>query len=130
MNVERQAPRAGEANATAAEWHRIEPAAAAAHLESDVTRGIGDAEAAARLERFGANLLEEQVFRSPWRLLWDQVSSTLVVVLLAAASISFAVGILKDAITILAIVVLNAVLGFIQEYRAERAMAALRKLAV
>ena len=130
MTVQRQDPHAVEAKAVTAEWHRIDPSAAAARLESDVTRGIGDAEAVARLERFGANVLEERVSRSPWRLLGDQVSSTLVVVLLVAASVSFAVGSLKDAVAILAIVVLNAVLGFTQEYRAERSMAALRKLAV
>jgi Ca2+-transporting ATPase len=108
----------------------MEPAAVAAQLESDLTGGISDVEAAARLERLGPNRLKEQGTRSPWHLLWDQVSSTLVVVLLVAAAVSFAVGSPKDAVAILAIVVLNAVLGFIQEYRAERAMAALRKLAV
>jgi len=130
MTVQRQSRPSSAARALTAEWHRIEPAAVAAQLESDVTRGIDDSEALARLDRFGANVLEERVSRSPWLLLWDQMSSALVVILLVAASVSFAVGSLKDTVAILAIVVLNALLGFFQEYRAERAMAALRKLAV
>ncbi len=68
--------------------------------------------------------------RSPWQLLAGQLSSTLVLVLVGAAALSFAVGSAKDALAILGIVVLNATLGFLQEYRAERVVAALRRLAV
>ncbi len=111
-------------------WHRLDPAAAAALLESDPVRGLGHAEAVARRSRFGENALVERGGRSPWSLLWDQFASTLVVVLLVAAAVAAVVGSLKDAIAILAIVLLNAILGFVQEFRAERAMAALRRLSV
>ncbi len=87
-------------------------------------------EARRRLVELGPNELTERSARNPWTILWDQLSATMVLVLLAAAAISFALSDAKDAIAILAIVVLNAVLGFVQEYRAEKAMAALKKLAV
>jgi P-type Ca2+ transporter type 2C len=111
-------------------WPRLEPQAAAALLQSDLGRGLDLVEASVRRARFGANALEEKQARSPWRLLWEQLASTLVVVLLVGAAVSAVVGSLKDAIAILAIVALNAALGFVQEHRAERAMAALRQLAV
>jgi len=105
------APSAGTAKTTTTLWHRLEASAAAALLESDLTRGLGQAEAIGRHARFGVNALVERGGRSPWRLLWDQLASTLVVVLLIAAAVSAVVGSLKDAIAILAIVLLNAALG-------------------
>jgi len=119
-----------EAKPAATDWPRLDPSAAATVLESDLDRGLDQAEAAARRGRFGDNALVEARGRSPWRLLWDQLASTLVVVLLVGAAVSAVVGSLKDSVAILAIVALNAALGFIQEHRAERAMAALRRLAV
>ena len=111
-------------------WHRIDAAEAAALLTTDLESGLAQADATARRERFGVNALEERGVRSPWHLIRDQLASTLVLVLVTAAAISFIAGSWKDPIAILAIVILNASLGFFQEYRAERAMAALRRLAV
>jgi Ca2+-transporting ATPase len=102
---------------------------ALARLESS-ERGLTTAEAAARLARYGPNELPQQRQKSPWHILWEQLSATMVVILLVAAAVSVAVGDEKDAIVILVIVVLNALLGFVQEYRAERAIAALQRLAV
>jgi Ca2+-transporting ATPase len=92
--------------------------------------GLSQAEAARRLAEYGPNELIERGLKSPWRILWEQLTAIMVVILIIAAVVSLALGDYKDAIAILAIVVLNAVLGFTQEYRAERAMAALKKLAV
>jgi P-type Ca2+ transporter type 2C len=120
----------GEATPASVSWYRLGPSAAAVLLESDLLRGLDHVEAVARQARFGENTLKERGGRSSWRLLSDQFASTLVIVLLIAAAVSVVVGSLKDAIAILAIVLLNGALGFIQEFRAERAIAALRRLAV
>ncbi|MBN1607900.1 MAG: cation-translocating P-type ATPase [Polyangiaceae bacterium] len=111
-------------------WERFDASAVAQQLDTDLVRGIGRSEATLRRARFGDNVLAERRGRSTLRLLWDQFTSTLVVVLILAAMVSAIVGSLKDTVAILAIVVLNAVLGFVQEARAERAILALKKLAV
>ncbi len=112
------------------DWYRLEVADVLARLESDPERGLSQAEAQRRLAECGPNELVERGLKSPWRILWEQLTAVMVVILIVAAVISLALGDYKDAIAIMAIVVLNAVLGFVQEYRAEKAMAALKKLAV
>ena len=99
-------------------------------LNTDVARGLDEAEAARRLALYGANELIERGRKSPWRILWQQLTSSMVIILLVAAAVSALLGDWEDAIVILAIVVLNTVLGFNQEYRAERAIAALKQLTV
>jgi Ca2+-transporting ATPase len=74
--------------------------------------------------------LPEQRRQSAWRIVWEQLTSTMVVILIAAAVLSAFLGDYKDTVAIMAIVMLNALLGFQQEYRAEKAMAALHDLAV
>ncbi len=99
------------------------------HWGSHAKQGLSEELAAERFEEYGPNLLEEVVGVSPWRQFAGQFSEFIVLVLIAAAVLS---GILQewmDAIAILVIVVLNAILGFIQEYRAERALEALKKMA-
>ena len=83
-----------------------------------------------RLAQYGPNELAERDRKSVWRMLWEQLSATLVVVLIVAAVVSAALGDFTDAVAILAIVVLNTVLGLFHEQRAERAMAMLKRLAV
>ena len=111
-------------------WYRLEVEAAAAVLECDLDCGLDHRDAVARGARFGRNAIAERGVKSPWKLLAAQVSSTLVLVLVIAAAVSIAAGSRKDALAIIAIVILNGALAFVQEYRAERAMAALRRLAV
>ena len=111
-------------------WHRLAPADAARELATDPARGLTAADAARRLLEHGPNALVERAVKGPWSIARDQLTSTMVVVLMAAAGISALVGDLVDAAAILAIVILNAVLGFSQEYRAERSMAALQRMAV
>ena len=112
------------------EPHQLSAEELPQRLQVDPAQGLLTEEAQRRLAEQGPNELTERSTRTPWAILWDQLSATMVLVLLAAAAISFALRDAKDAIAILAIVVLNAALGFVQEYRAEKAMAALKKLAV
>ncbi len=110
-------------------WHTLDKEQVLAQLDAS-PEGLSAAEAARRLERYGRNELEERGLRSPWAVLAGQFTEAMVLVLLAAAAVSLAVGEITDAIMVLIIVLLNALLGFTQEYRAERAMAALKKLSV
>ncbi|HSR32178.1 MAG TPA: HAD-IC family P-type ATPase, partial [Anaerolineae bacterium] len=113
-----------------ADWYRKELGEVVSLLGTDVQAGLASAEAERRLAEHGPNELVERGLKSPWRILWEQLTGLMVVILIVAAVVSGALGDWKDAIAILAIVVLNAVLGFSQEFRAEKAMAALKQLAV
>ena len=110
-------------------WHGMSIEEVQAHLETDLNIGLAHEEASRRQARHGLNTIREAQPNSPWRILASQFTDFMIVVLLAAAVIAALLGEPEDTIAILVIVVLNALLGFIQEYRAERALAALRKLA-
>ena len=92
--------------------------------------GLSSVEVRERLVKFGKNELSEKNKRSPWKILLTQLSSVMIIILIAAAVITAFIGEVRDTIVILAIVALNTILGFSQEYRAEKAMAALKKLSV
>jgi Ca2+-transporting ATPase len=91
--------------------------------------GISHAEAKQRLTEFGPNELQEKKKRSVLFMLLDQFKDFMILVLIGAAIISGIIGELADTLVIVAIVVINAIIGFIQEYRAEKAMEALKKMA-
>ncbi|MGC8923801.1 MAG: cation-translocating P-type ATPase [Candidatus Micrarchaeia archaeon] len=93
-------------------------------------QGLSDAEASKRLKEHGPNILEIAEEISPIKIFIDQFRSLFVLVLLAAAIISFAINETLDSIAIFAILILNSILGFIQEYRASKAIEALRKISV
>jgi Ca2+-transporting ATPase len=112
------------------EWYQLETDQVIEKLQTDSQNGLSDEEARNRLEKYGLNELVEKGGRSPWLILWDQMKELMVVVLLVAAIVSLLLGEYSDAIIILAIVILNAAIGFSQEYRAELAIAALKKLSV
>lgn len=90
--------------------------------------GLTDEEATKRLMEYGANELERAERISPLRILGRQFTSVLMIILLAATLLSVLVGEVIDAITIIAIVAAAAILGFTQEYRAERAIEALKRM--
>ncbi len=92
--------------------------------------GLSTSEVTDRRKTYGVNELQERAGKSPWRMLWEQFTQMMVLILIAAAVVSAFLGKETETVAIGAIVVLFAVLGFIQEYRAERAMAALKKMAV
>lgn len=99
------------------------------YWRTDPEQGLTDDAAEQRLEEFGPNRLEEVGRVSPWRQFASQFTEFIVLVLIGAAFISGVLQEWMDAIAILVIVVLNAILGFVQEYRAERALEALKKMA-
>jgi P-type Ca2+ transporter type 2C len=99
-------------------------------LNTNINNGLTSAEATKRLEENGPNELVEQGVKSPWLILWEQLTATMVIILIFAAVVSAMLADYKDAIAIMAIVVLNALLGLSQELKAEKAIAALKKLAV
>ncbi|MCS7261439.1 MAG: HAD-IC family P-type ATPase, partial [Anaerolineae bacterium] len=112
------------------DWHRLGVSDVLAHFRTDPENGLTQAEAERRLQEHGPNELIERGMKSPWLILWEQLTALMVLILIVAAVVSAALGDYKDAAAIGAIIVLNAVLGFIQEYRAEKAILALKKMAV
>ncbi len=91
--------------------------------------GLSADEARKRLEEHGPNVISEAKKKGPFMMFLDQFRDFMILVLIAAAAISGVVGEFSDSIAIIIIVIVNAVLGFIQEYRAEKAIAALKKMA-
>jgi Ca2+-transporting ATPase len=97
-------------------------------LGTDINKGLSSEEVTSRQDKYGPNQLAEKKGRSAIALILDQFKDFMIWVLIGAALVS---GFLKewvDAIAIICIVILNSILGFIQEYRAEKSLAALRKL--
>lgn len=112
------------------DWHKLDPQQAIRQFNSHLQTGLTAAEAARRLVEYGPNELVERGTKSPWAILLEQFTGIMVVILMISAVVSLILGESIDALVILIIVVLNAILGFTQEYRAEQAMAALKRMAV
>jgi len=111
-------------------WHTRQVTEVLNELNTDADNGLNNAEASNRLKKYGTNELIERTRKKPLIILLEQFTSTLVVILIIAAIISGFLGKPTETFAILAIVLLFAILSFIQEYRAEKAMAALKKLTV
>ncbi|MGH7251277.1 MAG: HAD-IC family P-type ATPase, partial [Nitrospiraceae bacterium] len=109
-------------------WHSLTPEALAQELQATLKVGLTEHEAARRLGLYGHNELPEVPPSSPLTLFLRQFSSLVIWVLIGAAVISGLLADWVDTAAILAIVFLNALLGFVQEFRAERSLAALKKL--
>lgn len=112
------------------QWYRLDAADAIDKLGTDVDRGLNAEEIHQRHIEYGFNELIERDLKSPWLVLWEQLTATMVSILIGSAAISGLLGDFQEAIAIIAIVIFNAFLGFRQEYQAERSLAALKKLAV
>ncbi len=110
-------------------WHSMSLDEAAQALGTDASKGLSPEEAAKRLEEHGSNELAERPRPGFWELLLGQFNNFVVIILLVAAVISLLLGEYIEASAILAIVVLNSILGVVQESKAEEALAALKKMA-
>ncbi|HET9431675.1 MAG TPA: HAD-IC family P-type ATPase, partial [Chitinophagaceae bacterium] len=110
-------------------WHKTPANEVIKELESD-QKGLTESIARQRLSQYGRNELETKKKISPLFIFFRQFKSVMILVLVVAAIIAGFVGDLPDTIVIVVIIILNAVAGFLQEYRAEKAMDALQKMAV
>ncbi|HEX8847734.1 MAG TPA: calcium-translocating P-type ATPase, SERCA-type [Pyrinomonadaceae bacterium] len=109
-------------------WHTLTVSSTFERLKS-TPRGLTETEAARRLSDYGPNELESLHRISPWEILFEQFKNVLIVILLFATALSFFLGHVVEAIAITIILLFAVLLGFIQEYRAERAIEALRQMA-
>jgi magnesium-transporting ATPase (P-type) len=108
-------------------WHAAGAEDVLARLASH-PHGLSTGEAERRLDRYGPNRLTKQEGPSAWAVLLRQLASPLIYALLLSAAVAFALGDVPDGAVVLGVVVLNAVIGFVQEYRAGRAIQALARL--
>ncbi|QDT29401.1 Calcium-transporting ATPase 1 [Gimesia panareensis] len=117
-----------QADNSPATWYQLDIETIADRLQSP-EQGLTHTEVETRRAEVGLNELVEKQRKSVWMMFLDQFKDFMILVLIAAAVISGIIGEPADTIAITVIVLLNAILGFVQEYRAEKAMAALKKMA-
>src|SRR5512136_3450310 len=110
------------------QWHALDVHEALEALESDASRGLTDGEVARRVAEYGPNEIRKEDRVSPWTIFLGQFKNVLIIILLVATVLSAVVGEVFDAALIFVIVLFCALLGFVQEYRAERALEALKKM--
>jgi Ca2+-transporting ATPase len=109
-------------------WHQLTVDEVIAHAGSSYG-GLNAAEAKERIVKYGPNAIQQKKKQPAWMLFLNQFKDFMILVLVAAAIISGVIGDFTDTIIILVIIVLNAIVGFVQEYNAEKAIEALRQLA-
>lgn len=109
-------------------WHTIPRDKVTEQLKVDPAKGLDDAEAKKRLDEYGLNEIVDHGAKNPLLILWEQITDPLVIILLVAALVSALLGKVRELIAIMSIVVINATLGVVQEYRAEQAMQALKNM--
>ena len=121
-------PRKSVDSQSAQQWHTLSVAQTFEKLRSS-TRGLTVVEAEQRLAEYGPNQLQIAARISPWMILLEQFKNVLIIILLFATALSAFLGHGVEAIAITVIVLFAVVLGFVQEFRAERAIEALREMA-
>ena len=110
-------------------WHTLTTEETLKRLETPVAEGLTTEEAQRRLKVYGPNQLEEKARRTFAQMVWEQLQGFVILLLIGAAIVSAILGEYVDAGAIIAIVLLNTVLGVVQESRAEEALAALKRMA-
>jgi len=108
-------------------WHAKSPEETLKELNSS-EKGLSQAEAQKRLTEYGPNELRKEKRSSPIKLFLEQFTDILIIILLIATGLSIAVGELIDALVIIVIVLATAILGFVEEFRSEKAVEALKKM--
>jgi P-type Ca2+ transporter type 2C len=111
-------------------WHQLQISQVLRDQATDAVQGLSQAEVLHRQLAYGSNKLIEQALKSPWLILWEQLTAATILLLWVAAFVSVLLKDYQDAVAILAIILLTSAIGFVQDYRANRAIAALRKLSV
>ncbi|MEJ2058511.1 MAG: cation-transporting P-type ATPase, partial [Desulfofustis sp.] len=91
-------------------------------------RGLSKDEAGNRLSKYGPNRIEQKEKTSWWKILLNQFESLVILILVAASIVSFAFGRVPEGIAVSIVVIINAIIGFITEFRATRSMEALQKM--
>ncbi len=109
-------------------WHNKSIADLERQFKSDKNQGLTETEVADRLSLYGQNKLRRRPRYSAFAIFFSQFKSIIIWILIGAAAISTILGEIVDGLAIIAIVILNAIIGFVQEYRAERAAAALSRM--
>ena len=123
-------------------WHTLSATETLNQLDSNVERGLADGEVQRRLQHYGANEIESATGRSSWQILLDQFTDIMLLMLIAVAIVSGILDLIhlkqsgavageipfKDTLAIMIIVTLNGILGYLQESRAEKALAALKNM--
>lgn len=112
------------------DWYALPIHEVCQRQQTDVATGLTQAEATKRLVQHGPNALTQANQRSTWSILLAQFQSLIVALLVAATVIAFAMGDSIEAIAILVVIVLNAGIGFLTEFKAEQALSALQKQSV
>ncbi len=140
-NYRKQPRKLPVVNEVAPQWHTLTISQALAQLETDNRSGLTDRQTTQRQEQFGTNELIAAASRQWWQILLDQFTNTMLVMLIIVAVVSGIFDAIeiqagktsglpfKDTIAILSIVMLNGILGYLQESRAEQALAALKRMA-
>ena len=111
-------------------WHELSPQEVIKILESDEEKGLNEEEARQRLEKYGRNALPPAKKKTILTMFLEQFKDFLVLILVGAALVSSLLGETTDSLVIIAILILNAILGVVQESRANQALEALKKMTV
>jgi len=116
------------ASLSAVAWHAISVDEVMGRLATDGAKGLNPADAAARLQQYGPNRLPEGKRRGPLARLLAQFNNVLIYILLGAGFIKLMLNLWVDASVIFGVVILNALLGFVQEGKAEKALESIRNM--
>jgi Ca2+-transporting ATPase len=111
-------------------WHALSVDEVTGRLDVEVSAGLSAAEVAARQQRYGPNALQAEPSPPWWKLMLDQFTDGLILVLIGAAILSFAIGEIEEAVFIVVLLVFNGVLGFWQERQAQQSLAAIQAMVV